>query len=412
MTKDILILVSLLLLSGFFSASETALVSLSPAKVRTMVEEKARFSNLVAFLKDRPHQLLITILVGNNLVNIGASVYSTIVFQKILGNAALGIITGVLTLFILVFGEIVPKSFAQAYSKGVSRMASPILYAFYWVFWPVVFIMDLLVKGLLHLSPNNDDEQHVTEEELKAFVSIGAEDGAIEDGEKTLIENVLEFNDTRAEDIMVPRVDIQGLPCVATLADAATFVDEHHHSRIPVYEGSIDNITGILTVKTLLQYLNEGKGAVVLKDLKLMKPFKVPISKKINQLFKEFQKRRTHIAIVLGEHGGTAGLITLEDILEEIVGEIVDEFDEDETDGITKIGTREVEASGKALVEQINEALDIRIPCHDHRTISYYITEKLGRFPKRGEIIKGRGYQIQVEEMHKHTILKVSVEKK
>lgn len=412
MTYDIILLVLLLFLSGYFSGAETALVSLSPATVRDMVQKKKRGSKAVGFLKAHPHKLLITILIGNNLVNIGASVFATLVFETLLGSAALGIITGVLTFFILVFGEIVPKSFAQNYAKSLSRIVAPPLLVMYWIFTPLVWVFDLLVKVLLRLSSDGKKESHVTEDELKAFVSIGAEEGTIEREEQELIENVLQFTDTRVEAIMVPRVDIQAISIDSTLHDAANFVAKHHHSRIPVYKESIDNVVGVLTVKTLMHHMHREEMHHKLSDIDLLEPLKVPHSKPINQLFHEFQKRRMHLAIVLDEHGGTAGLITLEDILEEIVGEIVDEFDHEEEAELTKIGKTEVEATGKALVEHINDALKIKIPCPDHKTISFHITEELGRFPKEGETLEEKGYTITVDKMKKHTIEKVSVEKK
>ena len=408
MIDEILILVLLLALSGFFSGAETALVSLSPATVRDMAQKKLKGSKWVKFLKSHPHKLLITILIGNNLVNILASVYATIVFQELLGSAALGIITGALTLFILIFGEIVPKSFATSHAKSFSRLIAPPLLVLFWLFTPAVWLLDRLVKLLLFIS-GRKKESHVTEDELKAFVSIGAEEGAIEENEKELIENVLEFTDTLVRDIMVPRVNIQALSIDSTIHDAAEFVAKHHHSRIPVYKNSIDNVVGLMTVKTLLEHLHRNEMEHKLADLDLLKPLMIPGSKKINSLFNEFQNRRTLLAIVLDEHGGTMGLITLEDILEEIVGEIVDEFDEDEKSEVTLIGKAELEASGKAEIEEINDALKIKIPCQEHKTISYYITEKLGRFPRRGEEIKGKGYVITVDEMEKHTITKVTV---
>jgi putative hemolysin len=411
MSIDILILIVLLLLSGFFSASETALISLSPARVRDLVKKGKPGANMVALLKKHPHKLLITILIGNNLVNIGASVFATIVFQQILGSAALGIITGVLTLFVLIFGEVVPKSFAQSHAKSCSRLFAPFLYFFYILFTPAVFILDILVKGLLHLSTNEADEEHITEDELKAFVNIGAEDGAIEEGEKELIQNVLEFTDTKVRDIMVPRVNIQAIEASATISDLADFVVEHHHSRVPIYKKNIDNVVGVITVKDLVHHMHKNELNSPISKLKMHKPMKVPASKKISDLFHEFQNRRTHLAIVLDEHGGTAGLITLEDILEEIVGEIVDEFDPEEKAELRKIGNTEVEATGKAIIEDINDALEILIPCQDHKSISYYIVEKLGRFPRHGETIKGKGYVIRIEEMKNHAIEKVTISK-
>lgn len=411
MILDILILVVLLFLSAFFSAAETALVSLSATKVRSLVQSKRPGAKLVAKLKSTPHKLLITILVGNDLVNVGASVYATLVFQQLLKDAALGIITGVLTLVLLVFGDMVPKTFAQTYNKQFSLAFAPFLYFFYILFTPVVWILDLLVKGLLHLSPQEKIELKVTEDELKAFVSIGAEEGSIELQERELIENVLEFTDTVVEAVMVQRVDMRALPIETTLREAASFVNKERHSRIPIYKGSIDNIVGVLTIKDLLQHLNHADMEGPLSKIDLHKPFKVPRSKKINRLFHEFQKRHMHMAIVLDEHGGTAGLATMEDILEEIVGEIADEFDVEEEADFVKVGKTEVQATGKTLIDDINDALDIVIPCQGHKTISYYITEKLGRFPKKGEIIEGKGYTITVDEMHKYAITKVSIEK-
>ncbi|EKD93957.1 MAG: protein of unknown function DUF21 [uncultured bacterium] len=411
MVLEIFILVTLLLFSGFFSASETALVSLSPAKVRELVQKKRRGSILVERLKSNPHKLLITILIGNNLVNILTSVYTTIVFQKLLGDAALGIITGALTLFILVFGDIIPKSFAQAHAKTISIIFSPVLYFFYIIFTPLAKVLDMLLQLFLKLFGRSGSESNVTEDELKAFVSIGAEEGAIERNEQELIENVLEFSDTRVEEIMVPRVEIQALPQTATLRDAADFIVEHHHSRIPVYEGTIDNVIGVITVKDVLSHVHRGELEKPLSTLKLLRPVKVPVSKKLNELFNEFQKRRMHLAIVLDEHGGTAGLITLEDVLEEIVGEIVDEFDEEEVPHLMKIGRMEVEATGKTPIFEINEALDIEIPW-DNKSISYYITEKLGRFPKQGEILEEKNFTITVDQMDKLKIEKLTIERK
>ncbi|HCW32360.1 MAG: transporter [Candidatus Peregrinibacteria bacterium GW2011_GWF2_39_17] len=409
---QIVILVVLLSLSAFFSASETALVSLSPAKVRDLVRKKKKGALLVEQIKSHPHKLLITILIGNNLVNVLASVYATIIFENILGSAALGIITGILTFVILVFGEIAPKLFAQNHAKALSRYVAPFLYIFFVIFTPAVWLLDSFIKIMFLTTGKTKHENHVTEDELKAFVDIGAEEGAIQKDEQELIENVLEFSDTRVEEIMAPRVGIQALPLSSTIKEASDFVVKHHHSRIPVYDKNIDDIVGMITVKEILGRIHTEEMNKTLGSLNLLKPLKVPASKKINQLFHEFQKRRMHLAIVLDEHGGTAGLITLEDILEEIVGEIVDEFDEEEKPDLRKIGKSEVEATGKTLIEEINDALEIQIPAPEHKTISYYITEKLGRFPKRGEIIDDENFVTTIDEMNKHTIEKVTIERK
>lgn len=411
LTISVIILIALLLLAAFFSAAETSLVSLSPARIRDMVEKKIPGAAMLHRLKSKPHRLLITILIGSNLVNVGASVYATLVFEQLLGSSALGIITGVLTLLILVFGEIVPKSLAQTYSKTVALFAAPFLQILLLIFTPAVWILDLLVKTMLKVVGRGEKQLNITEDELKAFVSIGAEEGTIEKDEQEMIENVLEFGDTRVEEVMVPRVEIKAVPLDATIKEVVDFMMEHRHSRIPVYEETIDDVVGMITVKDMLGHLHNGTTALTLSELPLMKALKVPASQKINQLFDEFQKRHIHIAIVLDEHGGTAGLITLEDILEELVGEIEDEFDEEEEENVTKIGNSEVAATGKALIEEINELLNIEIDAPEHKTISYYITERLGRFPRQGEIIEEDDFRVTVDEMNKHTITKVSIEK-
>ncbi len=396
MIPEITILLVLLLLSGFFSASETSLMSLSPAQVRDMVQKKMRGAGALKRLRLDPHKLLVTILVGNNLVNIWASVYATVVFQRVFDSTSISIITGVMTLFILMFGEIIPKSFATNHNKVLARVFAPILFWIQFGLWPIIFLLDKIISGVMIIfGSKHGTRKLVTEDELKAMVTIGVEEGAIEKSERELIENVLEFTDTRVEEVMLPRVEIEALPETTNVKAAADFIVNHGFSRVPIYRQTLDNIVGIVTVKDILAAMHGEDDDKTLAQIHPSPALKVPCSMKINRLFHMFQKERTHMAIILDEHGGTAGLVTLEDVLEEIVGEIVDESDVDE-EHYTKVSNDTILANGKAVLEDISDELGIIFPEPEHKTVNYLIVEKLGRFPKKGEVIRFDKFEIKV----------------
>lgn len=414
MASQILILLILLVLSGFFSASETALMSLSHAQVRTMTQKKKPGAIIVKRLTAHPHKLLITILVGNNLVNVWASVYAAFVFEQIFDSMAIALVTAIMTFFILMFGEIIPKSFATTHNKRFSRLVAPPLLGLQTILWPIIWILEKCIAILIKAFGGKSKhlQKKVTEEELKAMVSIGAEEGSIEHREKELIENVLEFTDTRVEEIMTPRIEIEALPESTSVKEAAEFIVNHSFSRIPVYRKSVDHIVGVVNVKEVLEAMSDQEGSKTLGQIHPAKALKVPHSMQISRLFHLFQKKRTHMAIVLDEHGGTFGLITLEDVLEEIVGEIIDETDIDEAH-YKKISDDTVLASGRAVLEDLSKELDIVFPQPDHKTISYMIVEKLGRFPKKGEVIKFDKFEVKVLMLDKQGhIAEVRVKKK
>jgi CBS domain containing-hemolysin-like protein len=411
MTTQIFLLVLLLILSGFFSGSETAIISLSNARVRTLVTEKRKNSRILDLLKRDPHKLLITILIGNNLVNIGASVLATVVFTDLFGSTGLGIATGVMTFLVLVFGEITPKSFATKYAVGMSLFVAKPLYIMQIIFSPVIWILNKLVRLLMNIMGSEYIDEEVSEEEIKALIELGAEKGSIEKREKELLKNILQFNDITVEEVMTPRVSIDALPEESSLQEAIDFVIKKSHSRIPIYKDTIDNIVGIVTIKDILMLSEEYNDNKKLENCDLKKPLFVPVSKKIDILFKEFQKARTHIAIVIDEYGGTAGIVSLEDLLEEIVGEIIDESDIEEIP-ISKVSDYEIEAHGVTKLEDINDYLGINIKGHEREPISALILDKLNRFPKNGEIIKFPNAKVRVLKIHENKIIKVSVSKR
>lgn len=411
MSGMILWLILLIILSGMFSGSETAIISVSDAKLRSLVNAKVRGANTLNILKKDPHRLLITILIGNNLVNIGASVLATVVFTQAFGSSGLGIATGVMTLFILIFGEITPKSFATKYAVRMSLIAARPLYIMQILFSPIIWFLDKIVSFLIKRLGSNIVEQQVSEEEIKAIIDIGAEEGSILKAEKELLQNVLQFNDIKVEDVMTPRVAIDALPIEATLQETIDFVIRKSHSRIPVYKETIDHIVGIITLKDVLIFSEKHHANKKLENVELKKPIVVPRSKKIDVLFKEFQHARTHLAIVIDEYGGTAGIVTLEDLLEEIVGEIIDESDIEEMP-IKKVSDYEIIAHGVTKIEDINDYMNIKIHGNEKDPISGYILDKLHRFPKEGEKIKLPHATVEILKMHENKIVRVRIEKK
>jgi len=409
MYSQFLILLGLLVLSAIFSASETAFISVSQSKVDELVANKVRKGVLLKKLKKNPHKLLITVLIGNNIVNIGASAYAAIIFTEIFASSGVGIATGVMTFLILVFGEITPKSFAHQHSVGFSLlMARPINFLQF-VLFPFIWFFESIVK-LTNRFFGAEKGFTVTEGELVAMLKIGAQEGSINKQERELIENVLEFNDIEVCEVMTPRVVIEAFNIEMTIQEAVDYAIEHTHSRIPVYEGSIDNIVGILTIKDLLQLYNKNTTKKKIKNVELTPPLTVPKTKKIDKLFREFQRKHIHMAIVIDEHGGTAGLVTLEDLLEEIVGEIVDEFDVEQSP-IEILNPRNIYATGTTVLEDVNDFFHIKISNNDHDTVNTLLTDHLNRFPREGEIIKFERVKIEIINMKKNLVDKVKITK-
>lgn len=403
-----MLLIILIILSGAFSGAEIALTSLSPAKVKLLKEDQRFGAKAVFKLKSKPERLLITILIGNNLVNILATVVATIWGMAKFGDNAIGIVTGVLTFIVLVFGEITPKTFAQKYAENFARfMAYPLLWITY-VLYPIIWLLNKFIHSLMRLFNTQNPINTMSEEELLAMVDIGTQEGVIEEHEQEFIENVLEFTDTSVEEIMTLEKDIESISTNTNIQEAAHFFVQHSHSRIPVYKESTDNVIGIVTVHDVLRLLHNPQDSKTLSDLHYQKIIIVPKTKSINKLFLEFKKRRQHIAMVVDEHGKIVGLATLEDILEEIVGDIADEQDRDEK-SVRSIGKNEWEADGDATIEEINFVIQSEIEYPEHQTIGLLILEELHGFPREGEKIQYDGYEFQVTNMSKKKIEKVNI---
>ncbi|MFZ7125726.1 MAG: hemolysin family protein [Desulfobacterales bacterium] len=392
MTTQIISLIILLVLSAFFSSSETAFFSISRTKARHMAKTRKGSFLLIESLKEDPHRLLTTILIGNNTVNVAAASLATALALQIFPSHAVGIVTGIMTLLILVFGEVFPKSLATRNNIGIARMA---VYPIYWLsilLFPVLKFLAFipLITGKVRKSPR------VTEEELLTIVEAVEEEGSIKEEERKLIYNIFEFDDTNASEIMTPRADMFIIDINKELN--LKEILESGYTRVPVIDGDIDHVIGIINIKDLFLHTLSGGGKMDIRKI-MRAPFFVPEHKKLDKLLQQFKKRRHHMAILVDEHGGVSGLITLEDALEEIFGDIADETDKEEPH-IIKAKAREWIVLGKADIEEVNQKIPLRIPeSNDYDTFSGYILEKIGRLPTVDEEIPIDGFTVTVKEI-------------
>ncbi|MGM0680738.1 MAG: hemolysin family protein [Thermodesulfobacteriota bacterium] len=379
-----LLLFFLLVCSSFFSGAEVALISLTAAKVKTLVQEKRPGASFVAFLKEHPERLLITLLVGNNVVNILIPVISTVIFIALFGSRILGIMTGILTFLILIFGEIVPKTTAQRHAEKFSLFAAPIVFVLGKILFPVIRPLEKLLKIL---GPHALRAGMFTDRELVALVEIGEEEGQLESEKRRRIESVLEFSETTASEVMTPRPDIATFTDTLTVEEAVDFFMKSPYSRIPVYHETKDKICGILTFRNAVLLKQKHPPGTLLADISIQYPLFVPLSMHLEDIFKIMKGQKNHMAIVIDEHGGTAGLVTMEDLLEEIFGEIQDETDKERKE-VRKISDTECLVLGSTDFDEITRELGWELPEHFEDSIAKVILDLLGRFPEQGEQVE------------------------
>lgn len=403
----ILGLVILLVLSGLFSASETALFSLSKIQLRRLKEQRPAQSALIERLLDSPRRTLNTILTGNMLVNITTSALITQSLMRISGQRVLGLSVGLATFLLLVFGEVTPKTLAISQAEGLSCFISKPLYLFSKLVFPVCLawskVADLCssrITGGQYLR-----QPFLTQEEIRGLVSIGEKEGIISKEEEQMISTVFDFGDRFVNEIMTPRVDIVAIDVNEDDLHLQKLLKSSRHSKIPVYKDRVDNILGIIYAKEYLLTPHPDWQS------KVSPVIFVPETKKIEELLLEFQSKKSYIAIVTDEYGGTSGLVTIEDILEEIVGEIQDEYDSEEK-LILKIDENAVSVSGKTSLYDLNEELHTHFKAKQAQTVAGFIIHLFGRIPKSGESAKHRNYIFTVDDVRKNRIRKVSIRKK
>ena len=401
---QLLILIILLFLSGFFSSAETALTTVNRVRLKTLADEGNKRAQTALNVLDKYGKMLSAILIGNNIVNISASALATTLAIKI--NLAVGIATGALTVFVLLFGEIMPKNLAMVYSEKLALSYAGAIAAIMKILTPVIFIVDKLANGmmkLLHIDANK--KTAMTENELRTYVEVSHEDGVIESEEREMIYNVFDFSDAVAKDVMIPRIDMATISEDAHYDEVMELFKECMYTRIPVYSEDKDNIIGLINIKDFI--LVEDREAFRISDI-MRQAYYTYEFKKTADLLVEMREKRVNVSFVLNEYGATVGMITMEDLLEEIVGEIRDEYDEDEEELIQQIDERSYLVEGSMKLSYINDELGTELESEDYDSIGGLIIENLDRLPEDEETIETeQGITLQVKGVNQNRIVKV-----
>ncbi|ABW19958.1 protein of unknown function DUF21 [Alkaliphilus oremlandii OhILAs] len=408
-TFQLILLIFLLIVSAFFSASETSMMSLSKIRVRYMVEEEIKGAKLIQSLVEKPDKLISGVLVGNNIANIAGSALATSLMMEFFAGNAVAIATIIMTILILVFSEITPKSLAAQNAEKVALMVVKPLSFIITILSPIVVIFTKVTNVLIRIlgGKRREDAPFITEEELKSMVNVSHEEGVLEIEEKQMIYNVFEFGDLRIKDIMVQRTDISAIDKSSDFNKIMEIIKEEKYSRYPIYEDSIDNIVGILSVKDFI-YGDHIKEEFDI-SLYMREPYFTYEFKKITELFKEIRKNRNHMVVVVDEYGGTAGIVTIEDVIEEIVGEIEDEYDEVEKE-VEKISDTEYLIDGSTKIGFISGFLNMTMESDDFDSLGGFIMNELGRLPIVGESILYEDMKFTVESICNHRIQKIRVQ--
>ena len=404
----LVLVVVCLVLSAFFSSSETALTTVNLIRIRNLADNGDKAAAWVLKARRDQSKMLGAILIGNNVVNLSASSMLTVLVTDVFGSQAVGAATGVLTLLVLLFGEITPKTIATLEAEKNALRFVRVICLLMTILTPVIFVVNLLSGGVLRLlgvDPNKPTDS-ITEDELRTIVEVGHEKGVIESEEKEMINNVFDLGDSVARDIMVPRIDMSFVDVEASYEELMEIFRRDHYTRLPVYEDNTDNVIGIINMKDLI--LLEDRAAFSVRDY-LRQPLFTFESKKLSELMIEMRKTSNNIVIVLDEYGATAGLITLEDILEEIVGDIRDEFDADEEDELKEISKGEYLADGSMNLDDINDRLGLELVSEDFDSLGGFMIDRLEHLPAEGEEVDTEEVRLVVEKVNKNRIDKVHI---
>ena len=407
---EIAALIAMIGLSGYFSGLEVALVSIRISKIEQMIKDKVKGAASLHKLKSNPSRMMSSVNLGNNLASVAATALATDISLKLFGDEGLAIAVGIMTFLILVFGEITPKTYCNANATKVAVKNSRILLAFSYALFPIVWFFEIITKGMIKLTGSSDIPPGLTENEIKEIVNQGLKDKAIEKQESELVHGALNFDDIVIRSVMTPRTKMFMLKSKMLLFEALPEINQSGFSRIPVYSDTRDKIIGIVHVRDILKKLESDSKIISLEDI-MRKPIFVSQEKKVSELMKEMQGRQTHMAIVLDEFGGVEGCVTLEDLLEEIVGEIKDETDVEhqifQTDGKNAIIT-----NGDMEIDTINEIFKTNLPQgDDYSRLNGLLQEKLHDIPKEGDKIEINSLRIIIEKVSNNKPEKIRIEK-
>lgn len=406
---QLLILLVLLILSGFFSSAETALTCANKVRMRSLAEDGNKKALCVQVILESYSKVLSTILIGNNIVNIGASSLATTLTIRLLGNQFVGVCTGLLTFLVLIFGEIVPKTWAGSHADKIALAYSGIIRVLMVLLTPVIWVVDNIARGIIRIFRlgAKPGEGSITEDELRTYVDVGHEEGVIESEEREYIHNVFDFSDSTASEIMIPRIDMTSISSSAAYEEIFTLFKKTMYTRIPVYEEDSDNIIGFVHMKDFLLT----KDSPRFKVNKILRPVYYTYErKKTSDLLVELREKSTSLAIVLDEYGSAVGMITMEDLLEEIVGEIRDEYDADEAELIKQIDDHTYLIEAGMKLDDVNDALDLSLESEDFDSLGGIMIDKLDRLPKNNEIVTLEdGSTLQARGIYQNRIRKVLI---
>jgi putative hemolysin len=408
---EISVLAVLIGLSGFFSGLEVALVGIRKSKVVQLFNEGKKGSKALHKLKMNPSWMMSSVNLGNNLVNVGASAIATSVAIRLFGNDGLGIAVGIMTFLILIFGEITPKTYCNANSTKVALRYAPVLLAFSYVFYPVVKFFETITRGVVKITGSSHTPPPITEEEIKGVIDQGLEENALEKEERELVHGALKFDDTVIRSVMTPRTKMFTLNAKMLLFEALPQINQSGHSRIPIFGDTSDDIVGFIHVRDVLKELEKDNKMVSLKQIARKAVF-ASQEKMISSLLKEMKGRKTHMAIVIDEHGGVEGLVTLEDLLEEIVGEIEDETDLTRQAGYERIDQDTIITNGDIEIDIINDIFKTNVPeGDDYASLNGLLHEKLQDIPQEGDKVEINELRIIVEKVSKNIPKKIRIER-
>jgi CBS domain containing-hemolysin-like protein len=398
-------------LSGFFSGLEVALVGVRKSKVVQLFNEGKKGSKALHKLKMNPSWMMSSVNLGNNLVNVGASALATSLAIRLFGDDGLGIAVGIMTFLILVFGEITPKTYCNANSTKIALRYAPVLLAFSYVFYPVVKFFEIITRGVVKMTGSSSTPPPITEEEIKGVIDQGLEEKALEKDEMELVHGALKFDDTVIRSVMTPRTKMFTLNAKMLLFEALPQINQRGHSRIPIYGDTSDDIVGFIHVRDVLKELEKDNKMTSLEKI-AREPVFASQEKMVSGLLKEMKGRKTHMAIVVDEHGGVEGLVTLEDLLEEIVGEIEDETDLTRQVGYERIDQDTIVTNGDIEIDRINEIFKTKVPeGDDYASLNGLLHERLQDIPQEGDKVEVDELRIIVEKVSKNIPKKIRIEK-
>ena len=399
-------------LSGFFSGLEVALVGVRKSKVVQLFNEGKKGSKALHKLKMNPSWMMSSVNLGNNLVNVGASALATSVAIRMFGNDGLAIAVGIMTFLILVFGEITPKTYCNANSTKVALRYAPVLLVFSYVFYPVVKFFEIITRGVVKITGSSYTPPPITEEDIKGVIDQGLAEKALEKEEMELVHGALNFDDTVIRSVMTPRTRMFTLNSKMLLFEALPLINQSTHSRIPIFGNTSDDIVGFIHVRDVLKAVEKGNDEVITLEQIARKPVFASQEKMVSSLLKEMKGRKTHMAIVVDEHGGVEGLVTLEDLLEEIVGEIEDETDLTREKGYERIDQETIITNGDIEIDIINDIFKTKIPDgDDYASLNGLLHERLQDIPQEGDKIEIEELRIVVEKVSKNIPKKIRIER-